>query len=268
MHGGQEGAQPHGGLLGDVGADLEADEIGGHVPDGARHERVEHRVAREAEIRQLEPEGRGGDGGPGAGRPFGFERVAHRRAVMHPARAGVRFRRTQLRVRPERDEVAGDRLGQPDLHVLVPGGEAGEANRVRFARGHLDVVAHRDDVQQVAARQALPAHQSPVDDQVDGRRQRAAAGHHHPRGVQGQFERGGLRTEDQAYARGRVYHHVHEGVRYLRPRPGGQSSRPKPALVPLELQRAVDADLRAGEGGSVRQTGHLASASRLVTVGR
>ncbi|MGW8454940.1 hypothetical protein ACWGLO_26005 [Streptomyces niveus] len=53
VHGGQEGAQAHGGLLGDVGADLEADEIGGHVPDGARHERVEHRVAREAEIRQM-----------------------------------------------------------------------------------------------------------------------------------------------------------------------------------------------------------------------
>ncbi|MGW8454941.1 hypothetical protein ACWGLO_26010 [Streptomyces niveus] len=187
--------------------------------------------------------------------------------MVHPARAGVRVRRTQLRVRAERDEVAGDRLGQPDLHLLVAGGEAGEAHRVRFARDQVDVVAHRDDVQQVTTGQALAAHQAAVDDQVDGSRQRAAAGHHHARGVQGQFEGGGLRTEDQPYARGRLHDHVHEGVRCTRARPGGQPSRPEPALVLLKMQRAVDAYPVAGEGGSVRQAGgHRASASRLVTV--
>src|SRR5690606_35059929 len=145
VHRGGEGAQPHQVGVDQVDADLEADQVGRCVPDGAGGEGVEQGAAAQAEVDQLRVAAGGGQRGPGGGGGGGVGAVADRAAVVqpHPA-APVRFG-LDGGVGAQRDELGGLVVRQPDLDVLGAVGQAGEAQGgdgagpvLRGAGGHVD----------------------------------------------------------------------------------------------------------------------------------
>ena len=71
----------------DVDPELQADQIGRQVADGAGGELIELALAGEAEAVEVDVGRPGDDGGPRAGRVVGLHTVADRAAVVHPAPA-------------------------------------------------------------------------------------------------------------------------------------------------------------------------------------
>ena len=123
VHRRTEGPQPHQVGVHQVDADLEADQVGGSVPDGARGERVEQGAATETEVDQLDVGDPGGDRGPGAGGMVGVRAVADGAAVVHPDRpAGVGG--PHRCVRAQLDQLDVLVVGQPDLDGLTADGQS------------------------------------------------------------------------------------------------------------------------------------------------
>ncbi len=167
-----EGAQPHQVHVDDVDAELEADEIGALVPDGARQERVQQRAAAQAEVQQVDAGAGCGHGGPDAGGMRGVGAVADRAAMMQPEPLFGRRRGFDRRVAVERDKLGHLVVRQPDFHGLVAVRQIREAQPTGLSRLHgggepgISRPPRQIDAQHLASRDAALTGDNAVDRQI------------------------------------------------------------------------------------------------------
>lgn len=241
MDGRAEGAQPHQVGVDHVDAELDADQVGGRVAQGAGGERVEQRAAAQPEVDQLGPAQGRGERGPGGGGARRVGAVADRAAVVqpHPA-APVRYG-FHRGVGAQRDEFGGLVVRQPDLHVLDGVRQTGEAHGAHRAGPVLGGAGGQVDGEGVARGEGGAAGRAAVYEQVvdavrAGRRAGVDA-----LGRQGvQLDGGGAGAEGQPYAGGLGLGQGQLRVGALGAGPGGQPVRQQPARGALQFEGAAD----------------------------
>ncbi|EGJ76478.1 hypothetical protein STTU_3689 [Streptomyces sp. Tu6071] len=257
VEGGPERAQPHEVRVDEVDAELEAEEVGGGVPERTRGERVEQGRAAETEVDEVHAPERGGPRGPRRARARRVGTVAHRTPVVHPHPAAPRGQRLHGGVRAQGDEFRRLLVRQPDLDVLLARVEPVEAQRARLgARPGLAAPGGEVDDEGAPARDRAARGQLAVHEQVVdavgalGRARVEALG---GEGVQLDDGRGGPQREP--HPGGLALGHRELGVRVLGARGGGESVREQPVRGRLQFERATDQGGGEGDGGEHGGTG-------------
>ncbi len=246
VHGRTEGPQPHQVGVDEVDADLEADQVGGSVPDGARGERVEQGAATEAEVDQVDAGDPRRDRRPGARGVVGVRAVADGAAVVHPDRPSAG--RWGAPVRPcaarpaRRSRCAAARSRWTSRRRQVGEGDPGDLTRpdLLFPGDHVD-----DD--RGRGVEARLTGESPVDHEIEdtgGAARRSAVAEPHGRGPQ--LHGGGLGGEREAHPRGLRLRHGQLAIG-LRARPARQPVRADTDRGLLDLEGTVE-EIRGHRG--------------------
>ncbi len=244
-----EGAQAHQIGVDQVDADLEADQVGGGVAQDAGGERVEQGAAAQTQVDQFRVAEGGGEGGPGGGGARGVGALADRAAVVQPYLAAPVRCGLDGGVGTQGDEFGGLVVRQPDLDVLHPAGQAGEAEGAGRAGPEHGGPGGHVHGQGVAAGHAGPAGQAAVDEQVVHAVRAGRSTDVDPFGGQRvQFDGGGPGAEDQPYPGGLGLRHGELSVGALGAGTGGQPVRQHTVGGVLQVERAAQKVRGDGRG--------------------
>ncbi len=253
VHGRPEGAQPHQVQVHDIDADLDADQVGGGVPQGARGERIEQGAAAQTQVDQLHAPRGGGQGGPRGGGAVRGGPLADRTAMVQPHPPPARLHRRDGGVGAQGDQLGDLGVRQPDLDGLLPPGQPVEPYGADPPWERLLGAVTQVHHQHIAPARRGPPGRLPVDVQVV-RPVRAGGntpvGHDRTQDVQ--LDGGGPGAEHQPYAGGLGLGLGHLFVTAeLRPGAGGQPVGEE-AAARGALQVECAAHEGAGEGGGER----------------
>lgn len=133
VDGRSERAKTHQVEIDEVDTDLQADQFGGRVADGACRELVEERASAKAEIGQIGAAQTPGDRRPNRRRTGCIGPVTDRAAVMEPSGPPGRRRGFHWSVGAKRNDFRRLVVREPEFDVLGSLGEAQEPTRARGA---------------------------------------------------------------------------------------------------------------------------------------